>query len=61
MNEETDKKAKVDAIKQRKLKVSFCFNPQELRNLGVPDKYCTEVQRQIYTTTKHMFSNAAHH
>lgn len=33
---------------------------QELRSLGVPDKYCKEVERKVHEPTeRHMFSVAA--
>jgi len=46
-----EKKEKIDQIKDRKI--------QELRALGVPTKYCNEIERQIHTTSKHVFSMGA--
>ncbi|KAJ3100916.1 Cilia- and flagella-associated protein 45 [Phlyctochytrium planicorne] len=46
--ERNEKKHKIDQIKDRKL--------QELRLIGVPEKYCKEIERQIHSTNKHIFS-----
>ncbi|KAJ3213755.1 Cilia- and flagella-associated protein 45 [Dinochytrium kinnereticum] len=46
--ERNEKKHKIDVIKDRKL--------QELRSIGVPEKYCKEIQRKMHSTNKHMFS-----
>ena len=43
-----EKKSKIDQIKTRKI--------QELRAMGVPSKYCNEIERQVHTTNKHFFS-----
>ncbi|KAJ3031539.1 UNVERIFIED_CONTAM: Cilia- and flagella-associated protein 45 [Siphonaria sp. JEL0065] len=47
-SERLDKKNKIDTIKDRKI--------QELRSIGVPQKYCKEIERQVNATDKHMFS-----
>ncbi|KAJ3009837.1 UNVERIFIED_CONTAM: hypothetical protein HDU68_002464 [Siphonaria sp. JEL0065] len=47
-SERLDKKNKIDTIKDRKI--------QELRSIGVPLKYCKEIERQVNATDKHMFS-----
>ncbi|KAJ3361138.1 hypothetical protein HDU91_004070 [Kappamyces sp. JEL0680] len=39
--ERQEKKTKIDAIKERKI--------QELRQMGVPSKYCNEIDRQIHS------------
>lgn len=46
--ERNEKKAKIDAIKERKI--------QELRQMGVPSKYCNEIDRQIHSNKKSYFS-----
>ncbi|KAI9205363.1 coiled-coil domain-containing 19 [Polychytrium aggregatum] len=38
--ERTEKKKKIDQIKERKI--------QELRGLGVPEKYCKEIERKVH-------------
>ncbi|KAJ3276655.1 Cilia- and flagella-associated protein 45 [Terramyces sp. JEL0728] len=48
--ERAEKKHKIDAIKNRKI--------EELRNMGVPEKYCSEIERQVHMTNKHSFSMA---
>eukprot|EP00842_Homolaphlyctis_polyrhiza_P004369 jgi/Hompol1/4933/HPOL_004045-RA len=50
-HERTEKKKKIDAIKDRKI--------QELRAMGVPERYCSEIERQVHTTNKHFFSMGA--
>ncbi|KAI8928622.1 tumor suppressor, Mitostatin-domain-containing protein [Entophlyctis helioformis] len=50
-HERLDKKTKIDQIKSRKL--------SELRGMGVPEKYCSEIERQVRTTSKHFFSMGA--
>ncbi|KAI8851627.1 tumor suppressor, Mitostatin-domain-containing protein [Chytridium lagenaria] len=50
--ERNEKKNKIDVIKDRKL--------QELRSIGVPEKYCKEIQRKMHSTNKHVFSNQGH-
>ncbi|KAH6566542.1 hypothetical protein BASA62_006638 [Batrachochytrium salamandrivorans] len=47
-HERSEKKFKIDQIKSRKI--------QELRGMGVPEKYCSEIERQVHTTSKHAFS-----
>ena len=43
-----EQKKKIDSIKERKI--------QELRGLGVPDKYVKEIERQAHSKSKHSFS-----
>ncbi|KAJ3229531.1 Cilia- and flagella-associated protein 45 [Chytriomyces hyalinus] len=45
--ERLEKKNKIDQIKERKI--------QELRNIGVPQKYCQEIERQVSSTDKHIY------
>lgn len=44
-----EKKAKLDAVKERKL--------AELRELGVPEKYCVEIKRKMKEAEKNKISN----
>ena len=44
----SEQSKKLDAIKERKI--------QELRQVGVPDKYVKEIERQIHSKTKNSFS-----
>ncbi|KAJ3417111.1 Cilia- and flagella-associated protein 45 [Chytridiales sp. JEL 0842] len=46
--ERAEKHSKIEQIKDRKL--------QELRMIGVPEKYCKEIQRKIHLSEKHSFS-----
>ncbi|KAL2918300.1 hypothetical protein HK105_202227 [Polyrhizophydium stewartii] len=50
-HERKEKKDKIDQIKNRKI--------QELRAMGVPEKYCSEIERQVHMTSKHFFSMGA--
>ncbi|KAJ3177449.1 Cilia- and flagella-associated protein 45 [Geranomyces variabilis] len=52
--ERSDKAKKIEQIKERKL--------QELASLGVPTKYCKEVERKVHVPLdRNMFSMAARH
>ncbi|KAK5671086.1 hypothetical protein BDV3_004767 [Batrachochytrium dendrobatidis] len=50
-HERTERKNKINQIKARKI--------QELRAIGVPEKYCNEIERQVHSTNKHAFSMGA--
>ncbi|KAJ3195344.1 Cilia- and flagella-associated protein 45 [Irineochytrium annulatum] len=49
--ERREKRDKIGQIQERKL--------QELRAIGVPEKYCIEIERKMHPSDKHMFSMGA--
>ncbi|KAJ3103073.1 Cilia- and flagella-associated protein 45 [Phlyctochytrium bullatum] len=46
--ERKEKNQKIEEIKHRKL--------QELRSIGVPEKYCKEIERKTHSINKHIYS-----
>jgi hypothetical protein len=44
----SEQSKKLDAIKERKI--------QELRQVGIPDKYVKEIERQVHSKPKNSFS-----